>query len=343
MNFKKREETFRKNLKSDEAFLVLNKEDIYYLSGFYGSFGVFLITKGGSVLFVDGRYYEKAKKETDLKELVLTTDFWNDLKTYLKGLRIKRICFDGETLAFAFYRKLIEEFSDLTFYEDKERLIKKMREIKDEDEIELIKSAIKKSQSAYKDFVTNINLIGLKETECVNELDYRLKRKGEGISFETLVLSGKNSSLPHGSPGSKKVKKGDSVIIDFGLRFKNYCTDHTRTIIFDNPEMENCLKIVKSAFTAGLSKIGHGKEIKDVDMAVRNIFEKYGVLKNFLHSSGHGIGLSVHESPAISYKTKGVFKKGMIVTLEPGLYFEGIGGVRYEEMILVTKSGCEIL
>lgn len=343
MNFKKREEILKKNLSDGEAFLIFNKEDIYYLSGFYGSFGILLIAKYKSILFVDGRYYEKAKKATDLDEIFLVNDLFADMKAIINSLMIKKVFFDSDTITFSIYKKLFKELPSISFIEDNEKIIKKMREIKDPEEIDILKKAVKKSRSAYREFLSKFALIGLKEIECVNNLEYCLKKYGDGISFDTLILSGKNSSLPHGNPSRKKIKNGEAVIIDYGIKYQSYCTDHTRTLIFSNSMMERYLKIAKEAFESGLSKISHGKEIKEVDIAVRKVFESYGVLKNFLHSSGHGIGLSVHESPTITYKNDGKFVAGMVVTLEPGLYFEGIGGVRYEEMILVTKNGCEIL
>lgn len=343
MNFKAREKFIKKNLNYGESYLTLCKEDIYYLSGFHGSFSLLLISNKKSFLFVDGRYYEKAKKLSNINEIILFTDLWKELKTIINTLKIKKIIFDGDSITYNFYKKLSQELSSVELVTDDNKMIKKMREIKDEDEIKVIRKAVSKSLKAYEDFFERYRLVNLSEIECVNYLEFNLKKYGEGISFDTLILSGSNSSVPHGTPSKRIIEWGDTVIIDFGLKYKHYCTDHTRTWLLRNHKMEKYLQIVQLAFDEGLKKIGDGKEIKEVDIAIRNVFEKNNVLSNFLHSSGHGIGLSVHESPTISYKTEGVFKEGMIVTLEPGLYFEGIGGIRHEEMILVTKNGCEIL
>lgn len=343
MNFKEREKNIKNTLNAGESYLTLCKEDIYYLSGFYGSFGILLITNKKSILFVDGRYYEIAKKLSNINEIVLFTDLWKELKTIINSLKIKKIIFDGDAINYNFYKKLKEELSSVELVSDNLKIVKKMREIKDEDEIKIIRKAANKSLKAYEDFFTRYRVVNLSEKDCVNYLEFNLKKYGDGISFDTLVLSGSNSSIPHGTPTTKKIDWGDTVIIDFGLKYKHYCTDHTRTLLIKNHKMEKYLQIVQLAFQEGLNKIGDGKEIKDVDIAVRRVFEKHNLLKNFLHSSGHGIGLSVHESPSISYKTEGVFKEGMVVTLEPGLYFEGLGGIRHEEMILVTKNGGEIL
>lgn len=342
MNFKKREHVVKKHLLNGQAYLFTNNQDIYYLSGFYGSYGILIISKEKSLLFVDGRYFEKARKESEVDEVILISDLLNDIKKSIKQLHIKEIFFDGDSLTYNFYKNLANNLDQIKLKDDREKYVKKLREIKDEDEIKIMESAVKKSKKAFNEFIKNF-IPGKREIEYVNELDYSLKKYGEGLSFDTIILSGKNSSLPHGTPSNRKIKNGDSVIIDYGLKYKNYCTDHTKTLIFDNPKMDKYLKIIKLAFDAGLKKIGDSREIKEVDIAVRNVFEKNNLLKNFLHSSGHGIGLSVHESPTLSYKTEGTFKEGMVVTLEPGLYFEGQGGIRYEEMILVTKKGCEIL
>ncbi len=343
MNFKDREQRIKKKLSSDEAILVNSREAVFYLSGFSGSLGFLIISKKKSILLVDGRYFEKARKEAVSDEIFLLTDFIEDIKKILDLLKVKRCYFDGESLSYRLYERISKKLETVNLVDGAGEWIKNLRAVKDHQELKIIAEGALLSKKAFTLFKRQVKILGMKERECVNELEYRLKKFGDNISFDTLVLAGENSSLPHGQPSNRIIGKKDSVIIDFGLKYKNYCTDNTRTLIFDNPLMERYLRIVKKAFKAGLGQISDGREIKLADIAVRDVFEKEGLLNNFLHSSGHGIGLSVHEYPTLSYKTEGIFKEGMVVTLEPGLYFEGIGGVRYEEMILVTKKSCEIL
>lgn len=254
MNFKAREKNIKITLNTGESYLTLCKEDIYYLSGFYGSFGLLLISDKKSFLFVDGRYYEKAKKLSNINEIILFTDLWKELKTIINTLKIKKIIFDGDSITYNFYKKLVEELPSVEFIVDTQKMIKKMREIKDEDEIKVIKKAVSKSLKAYEDFFKRHRLVNLSEIECVNYLEFNLKKYGEGMSFDTLILSGGNSSIPHGTPSKRIIEWGDTVIIDFGLKYKHYCTDHTRTWLLRNHKMEKYLQIVQLAFDEGLKK-----------------------------------------------------------------------------------------
>ncbi len=343
MNFKDREQKIKKKLSTDEAIIISGKEDLYYLSGFIGSSGLIVISDKKSILMVDGRYFEKAQKDAVADEIVLMTDFIENIKDIFERLKVKRCYFDGDWMTFNTYVKMSSELGSIDLKSGAENWLKDLRAVKDDDEIEVITQGVRLSKNAFNDFINQVDIWQMTERACVNELEYRLKKCGENISFDTLVLAGENSSLPHGSPSDRIIQKNDSVIFDFGIKYKNYCTDNTRTVILDNPIMERYLKIVKKAFDAGLSQIFPNNEIKKADIAVRDVLEKEGVIKHFLHSSGHGIGLSVHEYPTLSFRSEGFFEKGMIITLEPGLYFEGLGGVRFEEMILVTKNSCEIL
>jgi Xaa-Pro aminopeptidase len=224
----------------------------------------------------------------------------------------------------------------------KESFVKKLRSTKDEYEIGVIKEAVGISKKIFNQFSKDIK-IGLTEKEASAILNYKLELQGDGSSFDTIVLSGERSSLPHGKPGKKIIGDCESILIDYGIKWKNYCTDHTRVIFLGENKLSKYYKIVKDAFKYALNFIKPAIEIGKIDRAVREYFAKYNLEKYFVHSSGHGIGLEVHEYPVVNFKNKDKLKKGMIITIEPGLYFPGEGGVRYEEMILVTDRGFELL
>lgn len=345
MNFSLRTEKIQRFVREDIncAYLVTGKENVYYLSGFYGSFGFLLITPGKSRLFVDGRYFEQAKKTACCDEPVLVENIYTAIKETVLKEGVRKLVFDAEDVSFAFYDNLRKEAEFLTVLPAAGSVIKKMRALKDEDELNIMKEAVRKSKDVFARFMAENPLQGSTERGLAAKLEYMLKQEADGISFEPIVASGGNSSLPHAAPDDKIINSGESVILDFGLSWRHYATDHTRTFFVNGSGLEKYYPIIEGAVRKGIENIKPGSLIKSADEAVRSHFEEHGALKNVMHSSGHGIGLSVHEFPNISYKTEGCFEAGMVATIEPGLYFEGVGGIRLEEMVLVTKTGCEVL
>lgn len=345
MLFKNRRKKILYFLKKNgyEAFLVYGTHDIFYLTGFYGSYGFLIISKDKNFLFVDGRYFEDANKcvESDL-EVVLIKDFFMDLKKIAEVCKLKKIIFDADVINFSLYNKICNSLDKTAFLPLNQSPIKKMRSIKDEYEIKTIKEAVSISKKIFNNFSRNLK-VGLTEKNISANLNYMLEIKGEGCSFDTIVLSGERSSLPHGKPVDKITNYGENILIDYGLKWKNYCTDHTRVIFLGNSKLKKYYNIVKGAFKHALNYVKPNVQIGKIDSAVREYFSKYDLEKNFLHSTGHGIGLEVHEYPVVNFKNKDKLKKGMIITIEPGLYFPKEGGVRYEEMVLVTDKGFEVL
>ncbi len=345
MLFKNRREKVINFLKKKgyESLLVYGTYDIFYLTGFYGSYGFLILSKNKSFLFVDGRYYEEANKcaDSDL-EVVLIRDLFLDLKKIIEMSKLNSVSFDPESINFSLYNKLNDMLNNTIFSPLKVSPIKQLRSIKDKQEIEIIKEAVNISKKIFSDFSRNIK-IGKTEKEVSARLNYMIEIRGEGCSFDTILLSGDRSSLPHGKPTEKVINNNEAVLIDYGIKWKNYCTDHTRVKFFGNSKFKKYYGVVKGAFKYALNFIKPGLEIGKIDAAVREYFAKHNLEKNFLHSTGHGIGLEVHEYPVVNFKNKDKLKKGMVITVEPGLYFPNEGGVRYEEMILVTDRGFELL
>lgn len=345
MDFKKRIDCIQKNITKSkrEALLILGSENIFYLTNFWGSFGLLLLTKDKVFLFVDGRYYEKAKVSSSLCEVVLFQNLMSVLKKVLNEAKIKTVYFEPDDVSYSFYCLLKKEIKNTEFLSVKKSLVRELRMFKDSEEINIIKKAVKVSKDIYSNFYKKHFKVGVTEKSLAANLEFLIKTKTDGVSFDTIVASGKNASLPHATPSSKKLSPDETVIIDYGIKWKGYCTDHTTTTIIGDSKLNDYYSLVKEAIKVGLDVVKPNNAISAVDKKIREFFDKKDVLKHFLHSSGHGIGLNVHEKPTLSYKEKGVFKKGMIFTIEPGLYFEGIGGIRLEEMFLVTDDGFEIL
>ena len=346
MDFEKRINCVQKTFLGgrDTALLVLDVENIFYLTGFIGSFAVLIILKDKAYLFVDGRYYEKAKKSCNFCDVILFENLFSEVDKVLTLERITALFFDEEDLKVSFLSRMKKELkSKPKLLPTKDSFIRELRMIKDDYEIEIIKKGVAKSKKIITQFISNYLKTGVAERALAAYLEFMMKTEAEGISFDTIVASGKNSSLPHATPTNRKVLKNDVVLIDYGLKWKGYCTDHTKTLFLGANRLEKYYNIVKEAIERGLSYVKPGNQIKLVDENIRKFFEKEGVLKHFLHSSGHGVGLNVHEKPTLSYRSEGIFKEGMVLTIEPGLYFEGLGGIRIEEMFVVTKSGYEIL
>ncbi|GAB4440784.1 MAG: Xaa-Pro peptidase family protein [bacterium] len=345
MDFAKRvsniQKTFLESKKN--GLLVFGVENVYYLTSFRGSFSVLIVLKSKAYLFVDGRYYEKAKNCSSLCEVILFENLAGEIEKIVKAEKVAELFFDAEDVTVAFISELTEKLKDIKLTPSAKKIVKDLRSIKDEAEIKVMKEGAKKSKKIIKKFLDENLKAGVTERLLASQLEFIIKNQAEGISFDTIVASGKNSSLPHAVPTKRKIGKNDIVLIDYGLRWKGYCTDHTRTTILGVNRLEKYYNIVEEAIRVGLSCVKPGNAISLLDEKIRAFFQRKGVLNNFLHSSGHGIGLSVHEKPTLSYKTKGVFKEGMVFTIEPGLYFEGIGGIRLEEMFYVTKKGYEIL
>lgn len=328
--------------KGISAFLVLGTQDIFYLSGFYGSLAYLLVTKHNIFLLVDGRYYEQAKNTVKGVEIILFQDPFKVLKKILTDSMISSVFFDSIEMTVAFLDRLNHKIANVNFYPVNKSPIKLWRMIKEEEEIKLLKEGASKSKDIFDSLTKNVK-VGFTEKEIAAQLNFMIEQNTEGVSFDTIVLTGSNTSLPHGLPTLKKVKKNDVLLIDFGIKWQHYCTDHTRMLFFGKNEMEKYLKIVKNAMQKAFENIKDGVFVADVDLAVRNYFESKNLLQYFVHSSGHGIGLNVHERPLVSYKSKERLKTGMVITIEPGLYFPNIGGVRYEEMVLVKERGFELL
>lgn len=327
-----------------DIFFTFKSENIRYISNFSGGSGLLLVTENRTILFTDPRYGEEAAEKTVEVEVKVGTNILDDLIKELGTYSTKSIGFEAEEITYSQYKKIMDSLPSVRL-NPTYGLVEDIRIIKDEGEIEEIKRAIDIAAKAFKKISENL-LPGASEWDISAELEYRIRRGGaEKIAFDFIVVSGDRGSLPHGIGTNRRVETGEMVTIDFGAKYNGYHSDCTRTLSvgdFGQKEAE-IYNIVLSAQMEAIEGVREGVPAREIDKIARDIVEDAGYGEYFGHGAGHGVGLEVHESPRVSAKSDTILKAGMVITVEPGIYIPGWGGARIEDMILVTKEGCEIL
>ncbi len=331
----------RKTLKSGDAAFITSESSRRYLSGFAASDGFIVITENDAVFFADGRYIEAA--ENEIKDMgVRLFSGLSSIKDYLESSKIKRLFIETDDLsvsALKSYRKAFQiKISTSKTLSDN---LLRLRMIKTEAEIENIKAAQKITDAAFSHILNYIK-VGMTEKDVALELEFFMRRMGsEGVSFDTIAVSGKNSSLPHGVPSEKKIQSGDFLTMDFGAVINGYRSDMTRTVAVGNisDEQRAVYETVLKAQKTALSKIKAGKICSDIDKFARDIIDNAGYKGAFCHSLGHSVGLDIHEHPNFSPKCNVRIEKNMVLTVEPGIYLRDKFGVRIEDLVVVTENG----
>ena len=338
-------EKVRKILEENQAALIFTPVSRLYLSGFQSSLGYLFITKSNAVLFVDGRYVEAAKNGVKKEiEVRLFTKLSEQVKDFL-GDGIKTLLVETANTV-ANVRGFERLFARGILPSDElENTLHTLRLIKTDYEIDCIIKAQRMAEKAFDD-ILNFIREGVTETQIAAELEYRMKLAGsETISFETIAVSGEKTSMPHGVPSDKTVKAGDFITMDFGAVYKGYHSDMTRTVAvgFATDEMQRVYDTVLKANLAAIDVVREGVTAAEVDLAARNLIKSVGYGEYFTHSTGHGVGLEIHEAPNVGFKNEKNLLNGQVITIEPGIYLEGKFGVRTEDMVVVTKNGCNNL
>ncbi len=330
-----------------DAVIVVSPENRRYLTSFNSSDGFLVITKNQTVFFTDSRYIEAAKNEISVCEVRLLKRLSETVSPFLEELNIKNIFLETEKLTVAQLNNLKNAFpfADVSALDEVDEIINSLRAIKSKDEVEYIKKAQAIAEEAFKEILKFIK-IGVTEKEIALQLDfYMLSHGAEAVSFETIAVSGKNSSMPHGVPTEKKVENGDFITMDFGAVYKGYHSDMTRTVAVGNisEKQKEIYSIVLNAQKEALSVLKSGISCKSADKAARDIITASGYGENFGHGTRHGVGVEIHEAPNLSPYSQSVLNCGNIVTVEPGIYIENEFGVRIEDMALITENGYENL
>ena len=342
-----RQENVRKVIESCrlEAILFTGLENIRYLSGFTGSDGAFLLTPKEACFLTDSRYWTQADEEVKGSRIVHYKKKMEGIVSLLLELKLARIGFESNFLPFSFYRFLLGKLPKEAALLPLEEELKNLRAVKDSEEMGSIRGAIEIASNSFRHMMEKLRE-GVSESEVAREMEFSMRRSGsETTGFDIIVASGRRAALPHGKASEKRIERGDFVLIDFGSTFQGYHSDQTRTLVCGkpSPEQEKVYRTVKEAHDKAIEKVRPGIPFHEVDDAARNHIRDCGYGEYFGHGTGHGIGLAVHEDPAVNWENKSVVQEGMVFTVEPGIYIPDWGGVRIEDMVLVTPQGADIL
>ena len=334
-----------------DGLLVTHLPNIRYLCGFTGTSGVLAIPETGSVFFTDGRYSEQARAEVKGSRVVIArkpplaaaAEWLAENKN--KGKKPRRLGIESEHLTVAARSQLASLLRHNFRLRDTRGLVERARMIKDTDEIALLQAAAVLGASLF-DRALEVIRPGVTENEVAAEMEYAARRSGaEQMSFPTIIAAGKRSALPHGRASAAAIPSRGFVVCDFGVILTGYCSDRTRTVHVGRPtdQARGMYEAVREAQAAAIETVKAGASVGEVDQAARKILKKRGLERHFTHSTGHGVGLEIHEPPRIASGQTEVLCPGMVITIEPGVYVAGTGGVRIEDVVVVTERGCEIL
>ena len=328
---------------SHEAILIHSPENRRYFTDFPSSDGYLVVTKDDAVLFTDSRYIEAAQKKLTYCKAQLVTKASVEIKDYLREKNILKAYTERErlTVSMADFFKTAFLPCRVTPSKKLEAKINELRMIKNENELCNIRSAQKIAEDAFEHILSFIRP-GVTEKRIALELDfYMLSHGAEALSFETIAVTGKKTSMPHGVPDDTVVEIGDFITMDFGAVYKGYHSDMTRTVAVGevSAEQRKIYEIVLSAQKASLDILKKGVSCKDADAAARDIIKNAGYGDYFGHGTGHGVGIEIHELPNLSPRSDAILQVGNVVTVEPGIYIPNKFGVRIEDMALISENG----
>jgi Xaa-Pro aminopeptidase len=329
-----------------DGFLIFNSTNLVYLGGFSGASALLIPKDGENTFYVYNVNYEQAKAEGKgfRVELVKRDEnLMTKIAKQAKELKIKNLALDA--VGIEGWRALSKEAKGETRLKAEGNLVAALRKVKDEKEIENMRKAGELTSEGMRVAYETV-AAGMKEYEVAAEIEYAMRKQGsDGTAFETIVASGPCSAFPHGGCSGREIRKGDLVVVDFGATYKFYRSDMTRTLVVGKPseKQKRLFQIVKKAQAKGVEAVKPKAKAKDVDSIARKIIEDAGYGAFFVHSLGHGVGLEVHEPPILSPDSKDTLAVGNVVTVEPGIYLVGYGGIRIEDTVFVQKNGAEKL
>ncbi len=352
MNFLARQKKLREHLATTrfDALLISHLPNIRYLCGFTGSAGLLLVEEAESVFFTDVRYDTQAHEEVKgAKVVIARKSVLPSLGVFL-GERRKRargwtIGIEAEHFTIAEKKRLTKVRPSGVTLKDAPPLVERARMVKDDDELQRIRAAVALGAKLF-ERALEVLRPGVKETEVAGEMEYAARRGGaEEMSFPTIIASGARSALPHGRASGQPITAGGFVVCDFGVILSGYCSDQTRTVwVGTVPEdARQAYEAVREAQQAAINTVRPGIRVGEVDAAARKVLRKTGLGRYFTHSTGHGVGLEIHETPRVADGQREILQPGMVITIEPGGYFPGKWGVRIEDMVAVTADGCEVM
>lgn len=342
-SFDDRIERFRESL-AGQPFLATDPSDVRWLSGFTGSNGWVAVGRTGAVLVTDGRYLEQARDEVagasiEIVEAKSRSSMVEVVSRFASGVVGARF----EAIDLAAHAEMLRSGLSLT---DRGDLIRTIRRVKDETELERIERACTIADRAFAEAIETVE-VGVTERDLRDELEFRMRQYGaDGPSYATIVAAGPfHSARPHHQPTSRRFESGDAIVVDVGALVDGYHSDMTRTVFVGEPseELHGWYEVVRSSQDRGREAVRGGATARDVDRACRCVFDEAGLGEYFVHGTGHGVGLDIHETPFLNTQASEDLLVGEVVTVEPGLYRGGLGGVRIEDLILVLPDGHRIL
>ena len=345
--FEQRRETVASALagRKLDGLLVSFGPNLRYLSGFTGSNGLLLMTPGKAILFTDPRYTIQARQESTCEVWIAKGPLVEEVVDAFAKLGLKRVGYEPALMSCDAYQSLESKLPTKTSLVAVRGWIEELRMVKSPLEIERIRRSVHTNSRAFEQAVKRVRP-GMKEQDLAAELEYRMRRLGaEKPAFETIVAGGARSALPHAQPTAAPFRTGELIAVDMGAIEEGYCSDMTRMLFLGTPnaKVKRTYKAVLEAQLAGIDAVRAGARTAAVDAAARKVLKGYGLDRAFIHSTGHGLGLEIHEPPRLGKRDKGRLKAGMAITIEPGVYIEDFGGIRIEDTVVVTEKGCEIL
>jgi Xaa-Pro aminopeptidase len=328
-----------------DGLVVTRPSNVRYLTGFEGSAGQILMSQKGAVFMTDFCYIEAARKDLPFLDVVrISGDRKKQLRSLLRAHKVRRLGFEPAHVTHQRYLQLRDHIGEKRL-SGRTDIVERLRMIKDDAEIAAIRKAVRLNERGFR-HTRSLLRPGITERDVAVELEFFFRTNGgDGFAFDPIIAFGKGGSIPHYQTANRKLRERDAVLIDWGVKVRGYSSDLTRTLLSHSitQKEKDIYAIVLEAQTRAIEKIRPGVSLALIDKTARDVISKHGHGEAFGHSFGHGIGLDVHEIPNVSSKSKERCRKGMVITAEPGIYLPGWGGVRIEDDILITASGCEVL
>ena len=328
-----------------DAIVITRSPNVRYLCGFTGSNGQVLVAPTGCVFFTDGRYTEQSRHEVqEIERITYPEGFAAALAQQCASLGITRLGFEAQEVTVALLAKLTQKLPGIALVPS-EDVVERLRWVKDESELAALQQAQDATDGAF-EAVLEYLAVGMTEQQVARELEQMMRRAGaDGLSFDSIVAFGESAAEPHHEPTHRVLEEGDVIKIDFGALSAGYHADMTRTVAFGAPaaQLKKIHDIVREAQQAGIDAVKAGVTGGSVDAVSRAVIENAGYGEHFTHSLGHGVGLEIHEGPSLIRDGEDLLPVGAVVTVEPGIYIPGLGGVRIEDSVEVTQDGCRVL
>ncbi len=329
-----------------DALLVTNLTNVRYLTGFTGSAGVLLVTDTDLVLTTDGRYKFQSAEQLNAAGVEARIEIGNVSeqkdKVAAAAAGIGRIGLEAGDVTWARQRGFAADWFASAELIATDGVIEQLRRVKDVGELERMREAARVADDALAN-VRPLLASGISERDFAIALDFEIRKLGaSGNSFETIVAAGPNGAKPHARPSARVIEAGELVVLDFGAIVEGYCSDMTRTVCAGepSPELQKMVDVVAASQRAGVAAVKAGASAAAIDKVCRDVIAEAGWADAFMHSTGHGVGLDIHEAPWVSATSSDTLAPGHVVTVEPGVYLEGLGGVRIEDTVVVTEDGC---